>query len=204
MTEEDQKQTLSREKATAKRRNHILEAAVMCFLEQGYHQTGVRDIAKRADVSLGNLYNHFPGKHDVLVEIARLERDEMTPFLKTLAKPSPTPKILDQFVTAYAKYLAKPENVILSIEITNEALRQPDIAALFLENRQELIGMLAKVLSRGMTEGDIRALPSAGEGAQLLLSLIEGSAYRSVLGDIPMRKILGNLKDFVLSAVLIR
>ncbi|WP_371225392.1 TetR/AcrR family transcriptional regulator [Roseovarius sp. 2305UL8-3] len=204
MTDIDKPQKLSREKTTARRRRHILDAAVMCFLEQGYHQTGVRDIAKRADVSLGNLYNHFPGKHDVLVEIAMLERNEMKPFLKTLRKSSPAPKILGQFVAAYAKYLAKPENVILSIEITNEALRQPDIATLFLENRQELIDALARMLTRGAVEGDFRVMPSADEGAQLLLSVIEGSAYRSVLGEIPMRKIVSSLKDFVLAAVLVR
>ena len=204
MPETEKSQKLSRDKATAKRRRHILDAAVMCFLEQGYHQTGVRDIAKRANVSLGNLYNYFPGKHDVLVEIAMLERDELQPFLKTLSKSSPTPVILEKFVTAYARYLAKTENVILSIEITNEAIRQPDIAALFLGNRQDLIDALAKVLTRGMQEGDLRALPSSEESAQLLISVIEGSAYRSVLGQIPMRKILGNLKDFALAAVLNR
>lgn len=193
---------LSREKSTAKRRRHILEAAVICFLEEGYHQTGVRDIARRAGVSLGNLYNHFPGKHDVLVEIATLERDELAPFLKTLASAAPAPKVLDRFVTAYAKYLAQPENVILSIEITNEALRQPDIADLFVANRQGLIDALAAVLSRGMQAGELRPLPSAEEGAQLLLSLIEGSAYRSVLSEVPMRRLLGPLKDFALAAVL--
>ena len=63
-----------RSKAVARRREQILEAAVTCFIENGYHQTGVRDIARRAGISLGNLYNHFPGKHDVLAEIAALER----------------------------------------------------------------------------------------------------------------------------------
>jgi AcrR family transcriptional regulator len=55
-----------RDKELKSRRAHILEAALMSLLEKGYHQTGVRDIAKRAGVSLGNLYNHFSGKHAVL------------------------------------------------------------------------------------------------------------------------------------------
>ena len=78
------KTTTKRDRALAKRRQHILEAAVMCILESGYHQTGVREIAKRAGVSLGNLYNHFSGKHEVLAEIAAVERKEMAPILALL------------------------------------------------------------------------------------------------------------------------
>lgn len=191
-----------RNKALAKRRRKILEAAVMCFLENGYHQTGVRDIATRAGVSLGNLYNHFPSKHDVLVEIAGLERDELVPFLKILAKTSSAPKVLDKFVTAYAKYLAAPENVILSIEITSEAIRKPDIADLFLENRDLLTSSLTSVLSRGAADGDLRPLSDPSDTAQLILELIEGSAARSMLSGVPMRKILGGVRDFISAAVL--
>lgn len=65
MPEQAEKPATRHDRAVAERRGRILEAAVMSFLENGYHQTGVRDIARRAGVSLGNLYNHFPGEHDV-------------------------------------------------------------------------------------------------------------------------------------------
>lgn len=190
-----------RDKAVAQRREQILEAAVMCFLESGYHQTGVRDIAKRAGVSLGNLYNHFPGKHDVLVEIAALEQSELKPILALLAKPDSAPAILDRFMTAYARYVAKPENVILTIEIASEAIRKPDIGELFLSNRNELATALASLIGRGIAEGDFRTLSDPHEASHLIIELIDARAYRSVLCDVSMRKILGDLKDFIYAAV---
>lgn len=190
-----------RDKASAQTRRKILEAAVACFLEDGYHQTGVRSIAKRAGVSLGNLYNHFPGKHDVLAEVAALERAELEPFLKLLAKPSPPPKVLAKFVAGYAKYLSAPENVILSIEITSEAIRKPDIAEMFLGNRADLIAALAAVLERGIIGGDFRRMSATGETAHLILEMIEGSAYRCVLGGIPMRKLLKGVREFIFAAL---
>ncbi len=190
-----------RDKAVAERRGKILEAAVRCFLENGYHQTGVRDIAKRAGISLGNLYNHFPGKHDVLAEIATLERCELEPFLELLGDPAPAPAILDRFITAYAQYLAAPENVILTIEITSEAVRKPDIAEMFLANRTVLVTALASVLQRGSGEGSFRAVPDPMEASQLIIELIEGSAYRSVLGGAAIRRTLDGVKDFVFAAV---
>ncbi|WP_170429829.1 TetR/AcrR family transcriptional regulator [Ruegeria arenilitoris] len=204
MTENTKKPGSTREKATAKRRNQILEAAVMCFLERGYHQTGVRDIAARAGVSLGNLYNHFRGKHDVLVEIAMLERREMEPFLKILTSKAPAPKILKRFIAAYAKYLAVPENVILTLEISSEAIRQPDIAQLFVENRARLTEALEAVVRRGVDAGDLRAVPDPLQASQLMIEVLEGSAYRSVLSELPMNKIIGSVEDFVLSSLLAR
>jgi len=174
---------------------------MICFLENGYHQTGVRDIATRAGISLGNLYNHFPGKHDVLAEIAALERSELEPFLELLSKPDPAAAVLDRFVAAYATYLSAPENVILTIEITSEAIRKPDIGALFLANRNELVGALEPVIQRGTAEGAFRAVPNPHEASHLIVELIEGSAYRSVLGEVAMRKMIGDLKDFVFAAV---
>jgi len=186
-----------RDKTLAARRRKILEAAIGCFLENGYHQTGVRDIAKRANVSLGNLYNHFPGKHDVLVEIAQLEKDELQPFIKQLAKPGSATKVLKRFISSYAKYLAAPENVILSIEIASEAIRKPDIATLFLENRATLINALAEVLIRGYEENEFRKLRNPQEIARMFIGLIEDNAVNCMLTKVPMRKVLTDLQELV-------
>jgi AcrR family transcriptional regulator len=204
MTEDKSEPGSSREKAVAKRRNQILEAAVMCFLERGYHQTGVRDIAARAGVSLGNLYNHFRGKHDVLVEIAMLERREMEPFLKILSSKRSAPKVLKKFIKAYAKYLAAPENVILTLEISSEAVRQPDIAQLFVANRSSLTEALESIVRRGIADGDLRAVPDPLQASQLVIEVLEGSAYRSVLSEMPMNKIIVSVEDFILSSLLAR
>ncbi|MFS4583534.1 TetR/AcrR family transcriptional regulator [Phaeobacter sp. C3_T13_0] len=197
----DSQRKPTRIETTAKRRKQILEAAIRCFLENGYHQTGIRDIATRAEVSLGNLYNHFPGKHDVLVEIAALEQRELEPFISALSKPRPPLKLLSNFVKAYAKYLAVPENVILGLEITGEAIRKPDIATLFLTNRNALVSALADVLTRGVNAGDMRQDLNPEDTAQMIVEVIEGSAYRSVLDDVPMRRIRVTLLDFITSAV---
>lgn len=194
-------ETGGRRETSARRRDKILEAAVMCFLEKGYHQTGVRDIARRAGVSLGNLYNHFPGKHDVLAEIATLERSEIEPLLRLLAKPAPVLETLDRFIAAYAAYLAVPENIILTIEITSEAIRKPDIAEMFLGNRETLVAALASVLGRGLDDGDIRPIAEPSEMAKLILELIEGSAYRSVLGGSAIAEIGTGVRDFIFAAV---
>jgi AcrR family transcriptional regulator len=47
----------------------IEEAAMSLFLEQGYHATSMRQIAERADLALGGIYNHFSSKDEIFEAI---------------------------------------------------------------------------------------------------------------------------------------
>ncbi|AGI67058.1 putative tetR-like protein [Octadecabacter antarcticus 307] len=190
-----------RDKELKSRRAHILEAALMSFLEKGYHQTGVRDIAKRAGVSLGNLYNHFSGKHAVLAEIAALEREEFQPFLTELSSDEAPLKVLEGFVRNYLIHLSAPENVILSLEIASEAVRKPDIAKMFLENQNALLDALAVLLARGVKDGCFRLLPNTREAASLILDAMEGKALRATLQTGQTTVDHTELWDFIKNAI---
>ncbi len=51
---------------TVRRNQHRIEAgALRVFTRQGFHGTSVRDIARAAGVSLGNLYNYYPTKERI-------------------------------------------------------------------------------------------------------------------------------------------
>jgi len=47
----------------------IIEAAYSLFIEQGYHATSMRQIAQRAGLALGGIYNHFSGKEDIFDQV---------------------------------------------------------------------------------------------------------------------------------------
>jgi AcrR family transcriptional regulator len=49
-----------------KRRGQITQAALELFGRRGYHATTIRDIAKRAGVSIGTIYQYVTDKEDVL------------------------------------------------------------------------------------------------------------------------------------------
>jgi len=46
-------------------RLQIEDAAIELFMEQGYHATSMRQIAERADLALGGIYNHFKSKDEI-------------------------------------------------------------------------------------------------------------------------------------------
>ena len=47
----------------------IEEAAIMLFMEQGYHATSMRQIAERTELALGGIYNHFASKEEIFAGI---------------------------------------------------------------------------------------------------------------------------------------
>jgi TetR/AcrR family transcriptional repressor of uid operon len=165
------------------RKQLIVEAACACFLRKGYHQTGVRDIAAEAGISLGNLYNHFAGKDAVLAEIAALEAEELAPFVARLQAVADPAGAVKGFVAAYLDYASRPEHALMTLELVAESVRNPAIAQTFGANRDGLLAALSALLAAGAAAGRLRRLAHPAETARLLLDLVEGHALRVVLGD---------------------
>lgn len=62
--------TLSRaERKKLELRQEILDAAFACFAEQGYHATGVADIAGRIGIGHGTFYRYFKSKRDIIEDV---------------------------------------------------------------------------------------------------------------------------------------
>ncbi len=56
---------------SAQRKREILDSALKCFAEEGYHATTNRKIACRAGITEGLIYHYFPSKKSLLQEIIR-------------------------------------------------------------------------------------------------------------------------------------
>ena len=53
----------------ARTRQQILDAALECFVEKGFHATSVEDIAAAAETSRATLYQYFESKDAIFVEL---------------------------------------------------------------------------------------------------------------------------------------
>ncbi|MFB0626968.1 TetR/AcrR family transcriptional regulator [Streptomyces sp. AB3(2024)] len=57
-----------RERKKAQTRQSLAEAALELFLDRGYDQVGVKDVADTADVSVTTLFKHFSGKEALVFD----------------------------------------------------------------------------------------------------------------------------------------
>lgn len=74
----------NRSKATV---NAVLEAGARLLLSVGYEKASTNKIAELAGVSVGSLYEYFPGKEAIFAEIRR--REEQRHFRLLMAEPAP-------------------------------------------------------------------------------------------------------------------
>ncbi|MGE0715920.1 MAG: TetR/AcrR family transcriptional regulator [Alphaproteobacteria bacterium] len=85
-----------------RRRDQLAAAAVDLFSERGYHPTTIRDIAERAEVSIGLIYQYVEDKEDLLflalVQVLDSYRDQIPLALVGVADP------LERFCTAVRRY----------------------------------------------------------------------------------------------------
>lgn len=61
-------------------KQQIVGAAFELFITNGYHGTSVRQIAEKAGIALGGVYNHFAGKEEIFLEVVRAYHPFMTVF----------------------------------------------------------------------------------------------------------------------------
>ncbi|MFF5935586.1 ScbR family autoregulator-binding transcription factor [Streptomyces sp. NPDC012508] len=64
-------------------RNLIMKAAAELFDEEGYEGASVTRIVKRAGVTLGALYFHFPSKQDLAHEVMNAQPHVIEPLLES-------------------------------------------------------------------------------------------------------------------------
>ncbi|MCX6077914.1 MAG: TetR/AcrR family transcriptional regulator [Chloroflexi bacterium] len=66
-------------------RERLLEAGQALFSDQGYAATSMRQVAEKAGLALGGVYNHFPSKEAIFQAILL----EYNPFTRCNLRPLP-------------------------------------------------------------------------------------------------------------------
>lgn len=91
-------------------KNRILKTAARLFHQQGFHQTGINQIIKEAEIARGSLYQHFSGKDELCVEYLEYMHNnwfrDITTFVSN--KKSSKAKLLGLF--DFLEHYAPEEN----------------------------------------------------------------------------------------------
>lgn len=95
-----------REREREQHREEILDAAEAVFSEKGIASSSMEDIAKRADFSVGSIYNFFESKDDVIRNVfRRLLKAEIESVDKHVLPFLPEPeKALEHLTMAWVKH----------------------------------------------------------------------------------------------------
>ncbi|HBH7051023.1 TPA: TetR/AcrR family transcriptional regulator [Morganella morganii] len=172
------------EKLTEKqqrKRRQILDAAMHCFIEKGFHSTSTAEICKAAGMSPGNLFHYYPTKYAIIEAIAELDENDHKAILSMGDEPGCAADIIEKMISALIMLYSEPGYTRLSLEIITEASRNPALNTAFIANEQRLHAKFCDVLKRGITAGEIDPQLNASQTASWLLVTADGTLGRELM-----------------------
>ncbi len=132
----------------AARRTQIIEAAIACFMENGYTNTSMSDIIKASGLSSGSIYSHFAGKEDILISAINERLDTVKELYAALPEGTGPQDILE---TIYTNQIVN-ENFSAMLRIRLESLHAPEIAKATADTIPLLQDIIIKALTPWATE----------------------------------------------------
>ncbi len=165
------------------RRPLVLDAALPLFVENGYHETSMDQIASAIGVTKPVLYDCFPNKEALLKELIRREEEHI---LKQVAEAFPKDPDLDDVeqlladsLTASFKAVAENPLSWKAIYIADQG-SMPEIAKRTQQVRERQIEMIAEIVERYLAERGVgdrerlgmllaRVISAAGDAAAKLM-----------------------------------
>jgi len=130
------------------RRHRIIDAARTLFIENGFHATGVAQIARASGVAVGQIYRDFEAKEDIVAQIVA------TDCAKIMARESLFAAISEGDAATVRTWIAQFVDPVKQIdtqqlfaEIVAESARNVRIAAIFDETRCEFSSSMLAALA---------------------------------------------------------
>jgi uroporphyrinogen-III synthase/AcrR family transcriptional regulator len=167
------------DRSSMKREDQILDAAARLFGGRDLSVVTMEEIATRAGVAKGTLYNYFPSKEALYSSILATGLTDLLSLLQLgLREEADARGRLKRFVAEELSFLLdRPDFFrMLRNEETRPAIEQTkEVRGL----RDRLRDLVRSTLGQGMTQGTIRPVSSEW-AADLILGTVEGAVLRCI------------------------
>ena len=148
------------EEEQARRRKEIFHASVHLFLNKGFNETSMREIAEAAGIGKSTLYDYFPTKDDILLSFVEDELQRLTEKAQELTKQNVgAGEKLRQMMFAYMEYLATNEDFYMKLSTEVQRLAQNSLERI-QRKRHALQDMVRNIIEEGVREGCFRPVDS--------------------------------------------
>lgn len=152
-----------------------LMAALEAFLEVGYHGSTMRDIARRAGLSVPGIYHHYASKQEMLVSILDATVSDLARRCVLVLAESDS--ALDRFsllVENLALFHTHRRELGFVGATEMRSLEEPGRSRI-IATRNTIQAMVATEIERGQREG-VFAVDEPGEAARAVVTMCTGLA----------------------------
>ena len=163
------------------RRRQILEAAVACFAQTGFHQTSMHDISAEAGISVGLIYRYFKNKEEVISALAAEHKAEIAQLLER-ARQAPT--LLESLEILFTSHCCEDAPQVVSsfvVDLFAEAGRNDKVARILRDVVRTKAKGVSDLIARSPEAKRLRNGLAPETIAEMIFALNDGTLMRSVL-----------------------
>jgi AcrR family transcriptional regulator len=175
----------------------ILRAACDVFAERGYERASIREVAKRAGISIGGIYIYFRNKEEIYTGLMRSQMDEFLGRVEALRAETP-PVALRKLTELYMEIaVTKTKMISTSIKEYDLEFKRPIRDAFFKAQHR----IVSDILKKGVQSGALGSMDCSGT-ALIILVTLRGAILGYLTGDIRRPKAYGeSLYEFILNGI---
>lgn len=154
--------TLLRERVRRETTLAIASAAEAVFAAEGLYAAHVEDIARRAGVAVGTLYNHYKDRDAILAALLRMRREAFLAEVDAALDAAHQRSVRDQiaaFVRVKVSFLATHRTffrILFDGELTRMRASYPTAVAEHAQTIDGFFGRIERLVQRGVESGEIR------------------------------------------------
>ncbi len=170
------------------RRQQVLEAAAACFARNGFHQTSIDDICREAGLSAGAVYRYFRGKEEIIRAISEAGHQRNLALIQAAQQTGSTEEIMGRLADAFFPLAGDPSaqtELCMNVHFWSEAMRDPQIRALFLERMASVRAAFTAMTTRAQQRGEIDPALDPESIARVMMAMYSGLILRAALGTGP-------------------
>jgi AcrR family transcriptional regulator len=139
-----------------RKRHEIFAAAAHLFLEKGFIETSMREVAQAAGMGKSSLYDYFPTKDDILLWYFMDDLDDMTALAREIAlQPLPATEKLRRILHKQMERLLENKGIFLKflgeLPCLSNGGRQR-----IRPKRYAYQNLLCSIIEQGIQEGTFR------------------------------------------------
>ena len=197
---------MAKRPSKVQRRRHILESARVAFSQRGYAATRMIDIAGKAKVGKGTLYEYFPSKVDLFTTLVLVTmREALETLADTTVSEEPEQALADTI--RYLVEVALVENLDLYRLFYDfwgvSAAQRLEVQRRLREVSSSFREFLAGLVRRGQRSGVFRGEVDPDQFARALSAAVDGLSLQLViLGDkINLSDYAGHLQELFLAGL---
>jgi len=161
----------------------VIDAAVTCFAQSGFHGASMQQICAAANMSPGALYRYFPSKVSIIAAIAEAEREKHKEFFEQLAEAEDPVEALVSIGSTRLEQILTGPNSSLCAETIAEAARNPAVRGMFDRNLAEARAHMVAALQRGQAQGKVDSTLDVDTACRLIMAMGEGLSVHQGLAS---------------------